>query len=212
MSNVAIVQQILDGPWQHASAARQACRDQTWAAFVQKTAPARPALFGRRDHARCVALAASAPTSPVMASMELVPLWGCVTYESPADEWVAVHGVRWEGRTLDLQEASPFFEHASPRADVLCECKVQRRKAGVVVTSDSYASNIPMRLKAGAFAVLELDISEVLSVAGRDSAPVARPLLEVPIFSRRFLPRVAVTAELERAIDALGYTASLEGD
>jgi hypothetical protein len=32
MSTVAIVQQILDGPWQHASAARQACRDQAWAA------------------------------------------------------------------------------------------------------------------------------------------------------------------------------------
>lgn len=69
-----------------------------------------------------------------------------------------------------------------------------------------------MRLRAGAFAVLELDIAEVLSVAGRDLARVARPVLEVLIFSRRFLPRVAVTPELKRAIDTLGYTASLEED
>jgi hypothetical protein len=34
MSNVAIVQQILDVRRQHASAARQACRDQAWAAFA----------------------------------------------------------------------------------------------------------------------------------------------------------------------------------
>lgn len=97
------MQQILDGRWQHASAARQACRDKTWAAFVRETAPARPARLGRRDHARCLPLAASAPAGPFLASVELVPLWGCVTDEAPADEWVAVHGSRWERRTLDLQ-------------------------------------------------------------------------------------------------------------
>ena len=213
VSNVAIVQQVLDGPWQHASAARKACRDGAWPAFVREAAPARPTLFGRGDHARCIALAESAPMGPIVGSLELVPLWGCLTYETPADDWVAVHGVmrRNEG-TLDVQENSPFFEDASPRVDALCECEIRRWNAGVVVESDRYASNIPMRLRAGAFAVLELNIDDVVSVAVRASAPVARPVLEVPAFSRRFLPRVVVAPELERAIQAICFTASDEED
>ena len=92
VSSIAIVQRVLDGPWRHASAARQACRDGAWAAFVRGAAPARPTLFGRGDHARCIVLAESAPTGPILGSLELVPLWGCLTYETPADDWVAVHG------------------------------------------------------------------------------------------------------------------------
>lgn len=213
MSSVDFVQQILDGHWQHASAARQACRDGTWAAFVRKAAPTRPALLGRRNHARCVALAERAPTAPFTESAVLVPLWGCVTAETPADEWVAVHGVlRGQGGTLEVQEGGPFFEDATPRVDALFECEIRRWKAGIVVRSDVYDSSVPMRLRAGAFAVLEHNVDDVVSVAVRASAPLARPLLEVPSFARWFRPRVMVAPDLERAIEAICFTASIDGD
>jgi len=61
--------------------------------------------------------------------------------------------------------------------------------------------------------LLETDpeVVEVLSVVAHDSALVARPTAEVPIFSRRYRPSVAVAPELERAIDALCFTAQDEG-
>jgi hypothetical protein len=210
VSNVAIAQQILDGPWQYQAAARRACRDETWPAFVREAAPARPVLFGRGDHARCIALAETAPMGPVTATLDLVPLWGCVSWETPSNDWLAVHGVRWEGEVMGVQESSPFLEDASPRADALWVCKVRRWKAGIVVGSDAYAPSIPMRLRAGAFAVLEAQMVEVLAVSVHASAPVARPVAEVPLFSRRFLPRVAVALEFERAIDSLCFTAQSE--
>jgi len=67
-----------------------------------------------------------------------------------------------------------------------------------------------MRLRAGAYSVLERRTIEVLSVAARESTPVPRPVAEVPMFAARFVPRVAVEPELERAIDALCYTAQEE--
>jgi hypothetical protein len=211
MTDAAIAQQVLDGPWQYAAAARKACRDEAWPAFVREAAPARPVLFGRGDHARCIALAESAPTGPVMARLELVPLWGCVTDETPSSEWLAVHAVRWRGEAMVVQESTPFLEDASPRVDALWECEVRRWTAGVVVTSDAYGPSVPMRLRAGALAVLELQVVEVLSVAVHEAARVARPVAEVPLFSRRFLPRVALASELGQAIDALCFTAS-DGD
>jgi hypothetical protein len=116
-------------------------------------------------------------------------------------------GVRWEGEALHVQEVLPFFEDASPRVDALWKCQVRHWKAGVVVENDYFALSVPMRLRAGSLAVLEQQIVEVLSVAVHDSAPVPRPALEVPIFSQRFLPRAAVSPELERAIEAMCFIA-----
>lgn len=111
---------------------------------------------------------------------------------------------------MEVLEASPLLDDASPRVDALCVCEIRRWTAGVVVASNAYSSNIPMRLRAGAFAVLELHFDEVVSVAVRASTPLARPELQVSSFSRRFLPRVVVGPELEHAIEATCFEAAEE--
>ncbi len=60
--------------------------------------------------------------------------------------------------------------------------------------------------------MLEHTVDELVSVAVRASEPLARPMVEVPIFARWFRPRVMVAPDLERAIEALCFTASIEGD
>lgn len=64
MDDVATAQQILDGRWQHAAAARRACQEASWGAFVNAHAPARPMLAGRSDHRKCVAVAERSLAGP----------------------------------------------------------------------------------------------------------------------------------------------------
>jgi hypothetical protein len=129
-------------------------------------------------------------------------------------EWVAVHGVAQEGQPLHVREAGPFIavDDASPRADALWECSVRRWTAATVVESQYYAPEVPLRLRAGQFGVLDMTIDEVLTVEARQSALVPRPTREVPMFASWFEPRVSVPAELESQIRAMCFTAVGEGE
>ncbi|WP_375757280.1 hypothetical protein [Corallococcus exercitus] len=179
---IEVAQRLLNGRWRHASAALQACQRGEWAEFVRRSAPARPTLAGRLDHPRCLALAERSLAGPVMAKLTLVPLWACST------------------------------EDASPRVDSPWECTVRRWTAATVVESRNCAPDIPLRLRAGAFGVLQARFEEVLSVDVRDAEPLPQPTREVPMFANGFQPRVRVPPELESRIQALGFTAEDEGD
>lgn len=212
MTPTAIAQQILDGRWRHASAALRACQQGAWAELARDVAPARPMLAGRLDHGRCLTLAERSLTGPLTTKLTLVPLWACSTEDAESTEWVAVHGVAREGEPLHVQEFGPHFEDASPRADALWECTVRQWTAALVVESRSYAPDIPLRLRAGAFGVVELDVREVLAVDAREAAPVPRPTREVPMFASWFEPRVKVSPDLEAQIRAMCFTAKDEDD
>ena len=142
----------------------------------------------------------------------LVPLWACSTEDETSTEWVAVHGVLQEGKPLRVLETGPFIgvDDASPRADALWDCTVRRWSAATVVEGRAYAPSVPLRLRAGAFGVLELDVDEVHSVAVRDAEPLPRPTRELPMFATWFAPRVAVAPELEEQIEALSFTADVD--
>jgi hypothetical protein len=189
-------------------------RHGAWAEFVREVAPATPLLVGRLDHRRCLALAERSLTGPVMTKLTLVPLWACSTEEEVSTEWVAVHGVAREGQPLRVQEVGPFIavDDASPRAEALWECAARRWTAATVVDNDSYASNVPLQLRAGAFGVLEFEAYEVLSVDVRETEPLPRPTCEVPMFASWFEPRVRVSPELEPQIRAMCFTAKDEGE
>jgi hypothetical protein len=113
-----------------------------------------------------------------------------------------------------VQEVGPFIavNDASPRADALWECTVRRWTAATVVESHSYAPEIPLLLRAGAFGVLALQVDEVLSVDVRETAPLPRPTREVPMFASWFEPRVKVSPELESQIRAMCFTAEDESE
>jgi len=211
MTPTEIAQQILDGKWRHASAALRACQQGEWAPFARKIAPARPLFVSRFDHSRCLAIAECSLTGPVMTKLLLVPLWACSTEEETSAEWVAVHGVV-EDSKLRVQEVGPFIgvNDASPRADALWECAARYWTAATVVESRSYAPDIPLQLRAGSFAALEVRILEVVSVDVHDAAPLPRPTRDVPMFASWFEPRVKVSPELELQIREMCYVASNE--
>lgn len=209
MDDVATAQQILDGRWQHAAAARRACQEASWGAFVNAHAPARPMLAGRRDHRTCVAAAERSLAGPWSREVTLVPLWACSTEDATSNEWVAVHGAAHAGEALGVREVGPFIggEDASPRADAIWVCTARVWTAATVVESRSYAPDIELRLRLGRFGVLELDVVEVLAVERRASEARPRPTREVPMFASWFEPRVEVPAALAAEIAALCFTA-----
>lgn len=212
MTPIEIAQHILNGQWRHASAARRACQRGEWASFAREVAPAKPLIMGRSDHARCLALAERSLTEPTTAKLVLVPLWACSTDDDVSSEWVAVHGVAGDSK-LYVQETGPFIgvEDASPSADATWECSVRCWTAATVVESHSYAPGIPMLLRAGSFAVLEMRILEVVSVEVHDAPALPRPVRDVPMFASWYEPRVGVSPELELQIREMCFTASDEG-
>lgn len=214
MSRTDIAQRILQGKWRHASAALAACQRDAWASFAREVAPPRPLLVGRHDHGRCLALAERSLTGPVPRKLTLVPLWACSTEEEVSAEWVAVHGIAEPGEPLQVQETGPFIAlgDASPCADAVWECTVRRWTAATVVESRSYSPEIPMKLRAGAFALCEVQLDEVVAVDAHASAALPRPTREVPIFASWFAPRVTVSPELESQIRALCFAAEDAGD
>lgn len=214
MTPVETAQQILDGTWKHASAALQACKRGEWARFVREVAPMKPLLVGRIHHGRCLALAERSLSGPVTTALTLVPLWGCSTEDAVSNPWVAVHGVVEPGKPLQVREVGPFTEvaDASARADALWACTVRRWTAAIVVESRAYAPEIPMRLRAGAFSVLEVEVDEVLSVDVQETEPLPRPTRELPMFAVGFEPRVRVSRALESQIRDMGFVVEDEGE
>jgi hypothetical protein len=211
MTPTETAQRILAGHWRHASSALRACQRGEWAAFAREVAPAKPLLAGRFDHGRCLELAERSLREPTTEKLVLVPLRACSTEDDVSTEWVAVHGVAGDGK-LNVQETGPFIgvEDVSPSADALWECSVRSWTAATVVESRSYAPSIPMLLRAGSFAVLEMRILEVLSVEVHDAPALPRPVREVPMFSSLFEPRVGVSPELELQIREMCFVASDE--
>jgi hypothetical protein len=207
MSAKTLAQEIVDTSWPRAPQARRAWRRGAWTEFVDAAAPAKPVIIGRRDHARCRAVAATSNRGPSMTQLTLVPLWGWTSSEHAAGAWVAVHAVAREGRPLEALEAQHMLADASPRADSLWECTVLRWMVGTVVATQDCAPSLELRWRAGAYGVVVVPVYEVLSVDVRASEPVRRPTREVPISSRWLEPRVKVAADLEAQIDALCHTA-----
>ncbi|HYQ04043.1 MAG TPA: hypothetical protein VER96_35460 [Polyangiaceae bacterium] len=146
-----------------------------------------------------------------MTKLMLVPLWACSTEDDVSSEWVAVHGVEQDGN-LYVQEMGPFIGtgDASPKADSLWECSVRCWTAATVVESRSYAPDIQLKLRAGAFAVVEMKILEVVSVDMCEAAPLPRPMREVPMFASMLEPRVEVSPELAVRIREMCFVASDE--
>jgi hypothetical protein len=214
MTPIEIAQKVLNGKWQHATAAVQACQRGEWAAFVRAVAPPRPLLLGRLDHERCLELAERSIKGPETITLALVPMWACSTAEEPSNQWVAVHGVARSGQPLLVRETGPFIavDDASPRLDSLVECTVRHWTGSVVEDSSFYAPNLPRRRRVGAFCLVELDLDQVFDVAERTTAPLPRPTREVPMFASWFEPRVKVPSEIEEQIRALCITASDQSD
>jgi hypothetical protein len=171
-------------------------------------------LVGRLDHGRCVALAERSFSGPHTKKLTIVPMWACTTEDYESADWVAVHGLVEEGERLQLREVGPFVagEDASPRADALWDCTVRRWEAATVGESRAFGPGIPLLLRAGAFAVLPVQIHEVVSVEVRDAEGLPRPTREVPMFASWFEPRVRVSSDVEAAIRALCFTAPEESD
>lgn len=202
-------QRILRGPWRHAEAALLACQKGAWADFARSAAPPKPVLLGRGDHTRCLALAESSLTGPVRVALTIVPLWACSAEDEGSSEWYAVFGLLDDAGALTVQETGPFIamDDASPRAEAIWACTVQRWNAATVVESRAYAPDVPLLLRAGAFGVCAMQIEEVLEVEVRAAPARPRPTREVPMFSTAFEPRVEVDAELAAKIAALGFGA-----
>jgi hypothetical protein len=212
MSPIEIAQKLLEGRWQHAPAALQACQRGEWASFVRAVAPPRPLLVGRIDHARCLKLAERSLKGPETVRLTLVPMWACSTAEEPSNQWVAVHGVVREGQRLFVREPGPFIsvDDASPSLVSLADCTVRRWTGSVVEHSYFYAPNLPRRQRMGAFCLVVLDMDHVLDIAVRNTEPHPRPTREVPMFASWFEPRVKVPSEIEAQIRALCITAGDE--
>ncbi|CAM3967657.1 hypothetical protein [Corallococcus exiguus] len=207
----ALAQRLLNGRSKHAAGALDACKRGEWAEFVNRMAPPKPFLLGRRGYGRCLAHAERSLAGPVTVKLMLVPLWACSTEDGASTEWVAMHGVAEEGQPLSELEVGPFIgmKDASPRADALWECTVRRWTAATVVMSRFYAPDAPLVLRAGDFGVREAWLEEVVSVTVREAEPLPRPTREVPMFTNGFEPRVRVSPELESQIQAMCFTAGV---
>jgi len=107
-----------------------------------------------------------------------------------------------------VREVAPM----KPLADALWACTVRRWTAAIVVESRAYAPEIPMRLRAGAFSVLEVEVDEVLSVDVQETEPLPRPTRELPMFAVGFEPRVRVSRALESQIRDMGFVVEDEGE
>jgi hypothetical protein len=208
-----IAQRILDGQWEHAAAAVRACQSGRWAEFVREVAPRKPLLVGRADYVRCIEIAEASLMGPVTSMLTIVPLWACSAFETGWAEWVAVHGVTEDAGEIVIQEMGPFVgvDDASPRANALWDCTVRQWSAATVVETQYYSRSIPLRLRAGAYGVLDGKFFEVVSVTVRDSEPLPRPTHAAPMFTTLFEPRVRVTPELLEKIRAACITDGSDG-
>lgn len=213
MTDIELAQHILAGRWGHRAAALDACRRGTWATFVREIAPKAPLLAGRGDFKRCLERAERSLAGPTTITLSIVPLWACSTEDAASDEWVAIHGVKEAQTSLAIHEVGPFFDDdREPRSDALLRCTVRQWKASTVVASKSYAPDIELELRAGAFAVAGTVIEEVIAVEIVDAKPLPRPTREVPMFATWFAPRVEVTEDLAAEIEACSFTADGEED
>ncbi len=184
-------QRIVDGPWQHASGAREACAGgpSAWAAFVETSAPLAPFVFGRLDHARCRDDAAMRFIGPVEVMVRLLPVWACEAFEEPRDGWVRAHAIAVATEPFEAQETRPFVEDAEPALDVALTCKARSWITAVVVETGSYAPGVALLARRGAYGVLERRVLELLAVEADAGEPQPRPSSIVPAFSTCFEPR-----------------------
>lgn len=208
----AVAQAILDGKWRHAAAARAACRDGSWAAFVARTAPPRPVLLGRFDHAACVERAVAMFSGPREVDFELLPIWVVDNEEEPSAEWVRAHATRVEGEPLARAEPGPLLEDAEPLLDVRVHGRARMWSVGNVAPSRSYAPGIELALRRGELCVVAGLVLDVVSVEATPHPPRARPTLVAPPFCVWVEPRVeGLSDEERREVLALSITVDEEG-
>ena len=204
-SLIATCQALVDGPWQHAVAARAACVAGTWEAFVVGSAPAAPLLVGRLDFAACLRLATGATEPPEEVDVELIPLWaGDNPDDDDAASWFVAHGMKLGAKPLHVVEAGPIGHDAARPLHALVSCRARVWSRTVVVDASSYSADVPLRLRRGGYGALEIQVMEILtarSVDGGEALP--RPTEIVPMFSRRYRPRVTGVGAFRAEIDAL---------
>lgn len=208
-----LVQSVVSWPWPDTPRALEACRARAWPAFVTDSAPLRPLLFGRLDHAACVRQASGMFDGPRDVLLELFPVWvGDTPDELPAAEWWAVHAMRVDAGPLYVVETAPHGEDAPHLLTQAVHCRGRAWRAGVVVHTARYAPDVPLALRRGAFGVLDVNIYEVLDAQEREGAPLPRPALVVPPFSRWLEPRVTGLPEkVHQQLHALDLTVGDDG-
>lgn len=135
-----IAQKILDGSWRHAQAARVACQERSWAAFVERVAEPRALLIGRFARAACVDLAASMFSGPLETTYEIVPVWASSAEEEPFAEWFLAHAVRVGDEPFGLAETSPIFQDAALSLSARVTGRLRQWRVGHVVPTSAYVS------------------------------------------------------------------------
>lgn len=224
-----VARRVLDGPFRHAAAAREACRRGSWAELAARAAPERPGLFGGRgDWTACVELASRTFAGPTPVRITIVPAWACSTDEGASTEWVEVHAVfvaPADVHTLVapyIAETGPWYDAADPRLDEIVVLRANAYDAAWVVRTASYAPSIELLLRRGKYGVLATRVLDVLDLAEggyRDGAQVRAgetlpcPVIEVPPFCSWVEPRVGgCPASLAEAMRALSITTDDEGN
>jgi hypothetical protein len=216
---LAIARRIVDGPYQHAAAAREACRSGRWAELAQRTAPERPGLFGGRgDWAACIELASRTFSGPKPVTVTIVPAWGCSTDEGASTEWVEIHAVVVDAREPYIAEAGPWYEPAEPQLRSVVVARANAFDVAWVVPTRSYAPSIELMLRRGKYGVLAARVIDLLDLTeggyregASPSDAVPRPTIEVPPFCQWTEPRASCSASLAAAIRKLSVTTDDEG-
>jgi hypothetical protein len=206
-------QAIVDGPWRHAARARHACVEGQWRRFIAATSPRAPRLIGRFDHAACVTAAATMCTGPEAVVVDVVPVWACSADECASRVWVAVHAMRIGGDNVCIVESGPHDVDARPSLSHAVTCRARRWRIANVVDSRSYAPDIAMSVRRGAYGVVAGDVLALddISAAVGDAQPP--PHVEVPPFCTWFEPRVSgVDGDVVAAIRAQSVTVDDNGN
>lgn len=206
-----LAQAITTGPWRHASAAMEACLEETWPDFVRASAPPR-ALLGLLSHRRCVAIASTTFSGPREVTAELIPIWICDTDDEPSTEWYSAHAERLDGGELSIVETGPRDKDVAQCLGARVSCRAQVWQVGIVVLSRNYAPDIPMLVRHGDYAVLQRDIIRVIEAQALPGGELIRPSLTVPRFCSWVEPRVeGLPAEVVTELRALSVTTDEEG-
>lgn len=209
-----VVQAILDGRWQHAVAARTACQDGRWGAFVQEITPRPGILSGRREHRRCVERATALFSGPRDGQLEVVPVWiGNSEDEEATTEWYAAHATSLDGEPMGLLEAGPHYEDVTPHVTHHLHARVRWWEVGHVVLTRHYGPGIDLAIRGSTFGVLVGRIIEVLEVTPCDEPPAPRPAIRVPSWCSWIEPRVRdLDPALAAALRELSITTDDEGN
>ncbi len=184
---------LIDGDWQYANAAREACKNNTWTQFQLKQMP-KPFILNCLaffNYNECLSKSVEIFRGPFEEELKLIPVWKGENYDdTPSNNWKRAYVSSMDKDHLQFHNTTTsFLKKNELNFDSIITIKVRKWDVGIIVKTKYYSPSVPLVIRGIVYSLLAYEAVELMEIVQEEKfETIEKPTKKIQPFCCRVLP------------------------